>query len=145
VPAKYVLDASIVGAAYLAETETESATEAIGRIEREGMEVHAPDLLLYEVANALLKRSRRGELSSADALTGLRKAATLPIDLHTPQEFVAPSLTLAAAYDLTAYDAAYLAVGIMLGAPLVTLDSRLKDRAEAAGLPAITARQFVES
>jgi len=44
------------------------------------------------------------------------------------------SLTLAKRYDLTVYDASYLALARAFDSRLVTLDRKLANRASAAGL-----------
>jgi predicted nucleic acid-binding protein len=45
-------------------------------------------------------------------------------------------LSLARAYRLSAYDAAYLELALRRGLPLATLDDKLRAAASAAGVPA---------
>lgn len=46
-------------------------------------------------------------------------------------------MDLARAYELSAYDAAYLELALRLGLPLATLDVRLRSAAERAGVARI--------
>lgn len=131
----YVLDASVIAALYVDEPLSEVAERALAAIEAERAETHAPELLLYEVASALWKRTRRGELSTELALERLQDLAAVEIELHPAYELAPQALSLALAHDVTVYDAAYLALAVRLGATVVTADTRLRERAAAATLP----------
>lgn len=83
----------------------------------------APDLLPVEVASALRGLNRGGELTD-DAL----EAAA--VDLSRLQVELYPTLPLiprilALRQNVTAYDAAYVALASVFGCPLVTHDRRL--------------------
>ena len=90
--------------------------------------VHAPELLDLEVTTALRKLVRRGETTlghAADALDGLRRAN---ITRHSHRLFLPRIWELRD--NISAYDAAYVAIAERANAPLLTLDRRL---AEATG------------
>lgn len=83
----------------------------------------APDLLPVEVASALRGLNRGGELTD-DAL----EAAA--VDLSRLQVELYPTLPLiprilALRQNVTAYDAAYVALASVFGCPLITHDRRL--------------------
>lgn len=85
--------------------------------------LHAPHLLDVEVAQVLRRYARAGAISpdrGAEALTDL---ADLPISRY-PHFILLPRIWQLR-HNLTAYDAAYLALAEALDAPLLTRDRAL--------------------
>lgn len=128
-----VIDASVVVALYVDEPASAASASLLAELERTGAGRHAPDLLLYEVANALRKRVRLGELGPEEALDRLADLAASEIELHPANEVTRPALALAMAHGLSAYDGAYLALAAALGATLITGDQDLAQKAREAG------------
>ena len=90
---------------------------------RQAEEVHIPHLFDVEVLHVLRRHSHRGELSGRQSrliLSLLReiKAVRYP---HAPLAARIWDLR----ENLTAYDAAYVALAEALNAPLITMDARL--------------------
>lgn len=102
-------------------------------LERAG-EVAAPDLIFAEVASALARLVRAGELSDAEAAVAVSSAHRMPLVAHPLQDL------LPAAWGMRQFlrvaDAFYLACARRLDAPLLTTDTRLA-RAQH-GIPVIT-------
>ena len=96
--------------------------------------VLAPDLMLAESANILLRRQRRGELSSEEAKAILEAIAGLPVRIEPHAPLLASAYDLAGAHGLTVYDALYLALAQRHGARLMTCDDRLGHVAKTMGL-----------
>ncbi len=96
--------------------------------------VLAPQLLLVEAANVLLRKQRRGELSAPELREILQAMASLPIRHcdHTP--LLVSACALAEAHALTAYDAVYLALAEQHGARLITNDEALDKVARTLGV-----------
>ncbi len=93
------------------------------RIARPGETLHVPHLFEIEVLHALRRPSLRGTVSPERArlaLSRLRDTRLVRYP-HTPLMDRIWSLR----NNLTAYDAAYVALAEALGAPLVTMDARL--------------------
>ena len=126
-------------ALYVDEPLSESARTALVRSGEAGDDLHAPDLLLIECANALWKRVDRGELDRDSAMAAINALSTLEdLDRHPlDQQLVAPALSLAVAHSLTAYDAAYAALAVQLGGTVISGDGRFVERATQAGLPVV--------
>lgn len=100
-----------------------------------GEELHAPDLLRYEVANALTRLIGAGRLSADDLAEVWALVETIPIQLHplnSGPQVVGIALRLGR---VSAYDAAYLALAQDLSATLWTLDGPLARNAAGHGLP----------
>lgn len=83
--------------------------------------VHAPYLLDAEVAQVVRRYAARGEITGARGAEALADLADLDAVRH-PHEPLLPAMWRLRA-NLTAYDAAYVALAEVLDAPLVTLDA----------------------
>lgn len=91
------------------------------------LEIHVPELLVYELANALrFKKS----LEPAGAHAVLSGFWSLGLELHPVDEAISRSaLQLAHRFDISAYDAAFLALALELSVPLFTADRTLHRKA----------------
>ena len=119
-----VVDASAVVALLFDELTRDSVVARL-----RGSSLHAPALLVFEVANACLKKIRavpgeRGALQEAFSLLGELSIVLEPVDLDE-------TIALAERTGLSVYDASYLALALALGSELVTLDAKLARAAEA--------------
>ena len=115
-----VTDASVV-LELLLRTPASPAVEA--RLLDSGETLHAPHLLDVEVAQVLRRYAARNEISAARGRLGLELLSRLPITRY-PHEPLLPRIW-ALRTNLTAYDAAYVALAEGLGATLLTRDERL--------------------
>jgi len=97
--------------------------------------LHAPSLILYEVANALTGLLAAELITDADLDEVWRAVVDLPITLH--QLIDGPGAVRVAARlgRRSAYDAAYIALATALSAELWTLDGPLARNASGSGLP----------
>jgi predicted nucleic acid-binding protein len=111
-----VVDASVLAATLFDEPKRVAAAEALT-----GTETHAPDLLDHELVNVALKKQRAG--LGAAARESLQMLQTLEITRHRVDPLL--QWELASQHGLSAYDAAYLALAVELGCPLVTFDPKL--------------------
>jgi predicted nucleic acid-binding protein len=87
-----------------------------------GEDVHAPHLLDLEVANVLRGLVRAGVLAERRALLALEDLTVLAVHRYSHVPFLGRIWALRR--NLSAYDAAYVALAEALGAPLVTTDAR---------------------
>ena len=95
----------------------------------------APAIWPLEVANALRTAERRGRLDLADLARVRELLGALPVQVEAvPLEAALGEVTeLARQLDLTAYDAAYLALAARRGLALATVDDRLTRTSARAG------------
>jgi predicted nucleic acid-binding protein len=95
-----------------------------------------PALWYPEVANGILVAESRGGVSRTQSTSFLGLVNTLPIieDARRPSALQATILTLARAYNLTAYDATYLELVLRTGGTLATFDRQLADAVRRAGV-----------
>ncbi len=90
--------------------------------------LHAPHLLDVEVAQVIRRYAANDEIDSERGRLALADLADLPLRRY-PHDFLLPRIW-DLRKNLTAYDAAYVALAEVLDAPLLTRDRRL---ATAAG------------
>jgi len=130
----FVVDASITLAWCFEDELSQRADQVLDRLTRE--DAVAPSIWPLEVANGLRSAERRNRLAAGE-LPGLRQLLTaLPIRVEpvSLDSALSEVLEMARALELTAYDAAYLAVAVRRGLPLATIDDRLRDAADRAGI-----------
>jgi len=99
-----------------------SATALADRLAGDG-DLHAPHLIDVELLHALRRLERRTELSGERADDVRADFAALPVTRY-PQLGLGERIWQLR-HNLTAYDAAYVALAEALEVPLITCDSRL--------------------
>jgi predicted nucleic acid-binding protein len=122
-----VVDSSAIVELLLAQPHADAIRSALST----NSELHVPAHFHIEVLSALRRYSLRGrlnDLETTDALSALTdlRALTYPI-----RELMRPIWGLR--FNLTAYDAAYLALARRLDAGVITLDAALADAAASDG------------
>jgi predicted nucleic acid-binding protein len=120
-----VIDASALLEALL---RTPAAKTVEDRLFAPCQTLHAPHLLDVEVAQVIRRYAANGEIDSDRGRMALADLADLPLRRY-PHDFLLPRIW-ELRNNLTAYDAAYVALAEALDAPLLTRDRRL---ATAAG------------
>ena len=85
--------------------------------------LHVPHLADLEVAQALRRYEREGELDAGAAEAALEALAQLDVERHPHDPLLRRVWALRA--NLTAYDAAYVALAEALDAKVITCDARL--------------------
>jgi predicted nucleic acid-binding protein len=99
------------------------AEELLEKIDRHRVAAHVPALLLYEVGNILLLKTRLGSAALDEAVERLE---ALPFVVAPPASpLLERALRLGREFSLTFYDASFLALAVELDCPLVTADQRL--------------------
>jgi predicted nucleic acid-binding protein len=115
-----VVDASAILEVLL---NTPKAAGVSARIFDERETLHAPHLIDLEVAQVLRRYDAAGELATERAAQALDDLSALPLQRYPHDLLVRRIWELRK--NVTAYDAAYLALAESLGATLVTRDARL--------------------
>jgi predicted nucleic acid-binding protein len=107
---------------------TPAASAVEDRLFAPGQTLHAPHLIDVEVAQVIRRFAANGEIDGERGRLALTDLANLPLRRY-PHDFLLPRMW-DLRNNLTAYDAAYVALAEALEAPLLTRDRRL---AAAAG------------
>ena len=119
-----VLDASVI-VKFSEEEYTEKALEIREKVRRGDGRVIVPDLLLYELSNALKYNSN---FDVDDVKGALTSTFDMEIDIITPiPEIMHTAIGIAFEYVITVYDA-YVALAKETGSNFITADRRLYGR-----------------
>jgi len=110
--------------------QTAAGQQIENRIYSRGESIHAPHLLDLEVAQVLRRLVREGTVSAQRADQALQDLLSLRVTRYPHFVFLPQIWRLR--HNLSAYDAAYVALAEKLGAILVTRDAHLA-RASARG------------
>ncbi len=118
-----ILDASVVAKWFKEESGSEDALKV-----REGFyngvhEIIVPDLLLYELSNALRydKKFSREEIEKA-----VKSILEMDLTITIPsQELITKSVEAALDYEITVYDAIYIVLSLQMNGIFVTADEKL--------------------
>ena len=117
---RFVVDASVAVKLLVDEPDSDAARE----LASSGQDLHAPRLMASEVANALWRKARLGQIERADAGAALALLSDMPVRWNDDETVSADAVRLALAFDYPVYDCMYLALAHRIGATVVTADRR---------------------
>ena len=116
-----IVDASVALKWFVAEEDSAMADALLGRAEM----IHAPLLLRAELANALWRNWRKGEIDAEQARSSVSSIGRVVGRWHDTHRLVGQALEWSLSHDHPVYDFCYLALAKTMGLPLVTADERL--------------------
>jgi predicted nucleic acid-binding protein len=102
---------------------TPAGRRVADRVFAPGESLHAPHLLDLEVVKVLRRYARAGALDTDRAREVVDDLADLPVTRY-PHDVLLPRIW-ELRHNVTAYDAAYLVLAEVIGAPLLTRDGAL--------------------
>jgi len=127
-PGSLVLDTSVVAKWFLPEPLSDRADRILEDVRLGRLRPAAPDLIVYEFANILWQRLKKGEISRRQSDVIMKDFERLPINLAPGDVLGSRALEMAVETGCTAYDGAFIALADSLGTRLVTADRRLTAR-----------------
>lgn len=112
---------------------------ALNELEKDGIirlttdaSITAPEILPYEIGNALSAMVKRKRLTEAEALKAEKATGQVPVRLVGVD--IRAALKIAAEQNIYAYDAYFLQCARVYSLPLLTLDKRMKQVAVELGI-----------
>ncbi len=97
-----------------------------------GHELVAPDVLPFEIGNALSALLKRHRLSPKELINVWDATQGIPVDLRRID--IRKALEIASQFNIYAYDAYFLTCAVSLQSPLITLDRRMREVAKNLGI-----------
>jgi len=98
----------------------------------EGHDLIAPDVLPFEIGNALTAMMKKNALKKEDVTSAWEVVQQIPVDLrHTN---IKSALKIAIKFNIYAYDAYFLECADSLRSPMLTLDLGMKRVARKLGI-----------
>ena len=119
---KIIVDTNILLATAMDEPEKPNITRLTS-----GMELLAPEVLPFEIGNAISALLKKKIITSDEAISVWEATQHIPVEL-LPID-IEMALKIAVRLNIYAYDAYFLQCSIEQRCPLLTLDRRLKDNA----------------
>ncbi len=112
----------------------EPGSEASAALVEGNQPLVAPDIMPLEVANALWKKVRHGDVPAADLQPAVTRILASDITLVPTLTLLERAVRLAVEINHPVYDCVYLVLAEERGAPLASIDERLRAAARARGL-----------
>ena len=130
-----VVDASVGIKLFLVESLSEQVDRLFDHL-TDTLPAHfyVPDLFFVECANILWKYVARFGYPPDMARQDVADLVRLPVQPVSTAALVEPALSFAIAWQITAYDATYVALAERLAVPLVTADEALAHRLAGSGV-----------
>ena len=121
-----VLDASVVLKWFVDEEDSDAALSLRQDFRQGESEIVVPDLLLYEVANALRFNP---SFEAQEVNEAVKTLLDMEIDIVTPSSALLEKLIdLSVEHEITCYDATYFALAQEISFPLITADEKLYNK-----------------
>jgi predicted nucleic acid-binding protein len=128
----FVLDASVT-LTWLFSTQVTSYSQAVLESMKTGS-TFVPPIWSLEITNVALGAERNKRLSRANIMVFFEMLEASSITPRDPSQDKPALFSFALLYELSAYDACYLALASQLGLPLATLDKKIRNAANRAGV-----------
>lgn len=126
-----VLDASVIIKWFTQEEKREQAIDLREKHINGDIEIVVPDLILYEVSNALRFNPNFKECDIKEAIQSL---FDIDINIVVPvQETLQEAVDIAYSKNITIYDAFYIALAQTIGFDFITADKKLYEKTKDIG------------
>jgi predicted nucleic acid-binding protein len=127
VPMKIIADTNTFIAVALNEPERDKIIRLT-----EGHDLIAPDVLLFEIGNALTAMMKKNALKKGEVASTWEVIQQIPVDLRYTD--IKSALNIAIRFNIYAYDAYFLECADNLRSPLLTLDLGIQKIAREIGI-----------
>lgn len=142
---RWVVDASVGIKLFIPEDYSDLAEDLFNPLAGDiSYEMYVPDLFYAECAHILWKHVRRFGYSGSEARKDIAGLKSLGLRVVSTALLMPRALDLALKWEVTAYDACYLALAEEIKAPLITDDQKLIKRFKSGSISLIWIGGFSE-
>jgi predicted nucleic acid-binding protein len=122
---KRVLDTSVCIKYFIADSLSPKVIELFTHLAYPETEIFVPDLFYIECTNVFLKYVRANMYTSAEVQADLATLKNLQLQVVSTANLMDDAVNIALNYNISAYDASYVALSKHKNATLLTLDKKL--------------------
>jgi predicted nucleic acid-binding protein len=127
-PLTLVVDANVIIKPYIPEILSDIAESFFIRLEKREIFLAVPDLIYSEIGNILWKKHGIEELTISEIEEISREILSLPLKVISSKTILQLAIDLGISFDITVYDAMYVAVAKIHATKLITADKKLVDK-----------------
>lgn len=120
-----IIDASVALKWFFDEELKEVAEDIFDQIETRKIKAIVPEIFYFEMSNICSMKSRRKLAEPALVMTYFSKILDIGLERHLHETIADVALEYSLQMEVSVYDASYLALAEIYGAPLVTADKKL--------------------
>ncbi len=120
-----VLDASVCIKHFIPDPFSHKVDTLLTHLAHPQTDIYVPDLFYIEMANILWKYFRAGQITDSKIRNDLATLKAFDLRITSTAELMEEAISIAILYDISAYDASYVALSQRVQAPLLTLDNKL--------------------
>ena len=126
-----VLDASVIAKWFFEEDGTDLALELLEKHKLEKIKINVPVLLLFEFGNSVVNKFREDIDTKAEFNQDITDLLGSEVNFMYPDETILKqTYALASKYEITFYDATYIALAKNLKCDFITADKKLVEAAK---------------
>jgi predicted nucleic acid-binding protein len=124
-PLQCVIDTNVLLKHFIPDPLSTQVDLLLAHLANPQTSIYIPDLFYIENANVLWKYFRAGQLNTEQIQTHLRTLKTLPFKVTSTADLLEKAVNISIDFEVSAYDACYVALANQVSAPLLTLDQKL--------------------
>ena len=124
-PLRCVVDTSVSIKQFIPDPLSLKVQELFAHLAYPQTEIFVPDLFYIECANTLWKYVRTGRYDASLVQGNLASLKALSLGVVSTADLMEDAVSIGLAYEISAYDASYVALSQQVSATLLTLDQRL--------------------
>jgi predicted nucleic acid-binding protein len=123
-----ILDSSVIAKWFFPENESEKALDIKENFTNNTLSIVTPILLYYEINNLLKTAIKMFRINSNDAIKAYNAFLKLELISYSSESLLEKTLEIALQYDISSYDASYIALANHLQVPFLTSDKKLLNK-----------------
>jgi predicted nucleic acid-binding protein len=126
-----ILDSSVIAKWIFLDEENAKALEIKNMFGAGQLSIAVPLLLFYEMNNILKSAVKSKRVKAIDALQALDDFLILNFTVYSSETLMKNTLKIALNFDISSYDASYLALAEQLKIPFITSDHKLFNKVKS--------------
>ena len=123
--ADIILDSSVIAKWFFPEESGQLALKIKDDFTTNVTSISAPLLLYWEINNLLKTATKRSRITAKSAVSVYEAFLKLNFIVYSSEELMAKTLKIAIQFDISSYDASYVALAEYLQKPFFTADQKL--------------------